>query len=302
MRSIAILVIFAALADAACVAVSSGKILAGDLAAAVPLFEGIDPGTPLGFAPLPGTQRVLSSRELTLIARRHGLEIGLAQPIPDMCVQRLVQPYSRENVKNALIQSLGVLAAELELIEFSSQPLPPGQLEFRLSGLSKPPESAPESPVIWRGRLIYDGHNSVAIWARVCITVQSSWFVATENISAGAAIRAEQVRTVNGRVFPYPAAASSSTEEIAGKVARRAILAGQRIIPNAIAEPADVAKGEKVRVKVLDGLAALSLDAIAQSSGKKGDIILVHNPSSGRNFRAVIEDKATVVVRPAPGN
>jgi flagella basal body P-ring formation protein FlgA len=52
---------------------------------------------------------------------------------------------------------------------------------------------------------------------------------------------------------------------------------------------------------VIDGSATLSLDTIAQSSGKKGESILVHNPSTGKNFRAVVEEKGKAITRSTPG-
>jgi len=292
--------ICAAFAEAGCIELDSGRILAGDLAAAIPPFQALDPATALGFAPLPGAERVLSSRELRLLAQRAGLEIGAAA-IPDLCVQRHVRPLSREDVQNALVQALETPSAEIELIDFSDQPLPLGRVEFHLASLNKPPASASRSPVIWRGRLIYDAGHTASVWAQVRITVERTWFVAEGNISTGTLIRAEQVQAAHGREFPFPAEFFRSADEIVGKIARRSIPAGQRFLSSAIEEPADVTQGQKTRVKVTDGGASLTLDAVAQSSGKKGDSILVHNPSTGRNFRAVVQDKGQVVVQTVPG-
>jgi flagella basal body P-ring formation protein FlgA len=300
MRTIAILTICAAFAKAGCIQLDSGRILAGDLAAAVPLFQALDPATTLGFSPLPGAERVLSSRELRLLAQRAGLEIGAAT-IPDLCVERHVRPLSRDDVQNALVQGLDTPGAEIELIDFSNQRLPVGRVEFRLASLNKPPISAPLSPVIWRGRLIYDADHTASVWAQVRITVERTWFVAEGDISTGAPIRAEQIRAAHGREFPFPAAPFHSPEEIVGKIARRSIPGGKRFLASAIEEPVDVTQGQSVRVKVRDGGASLTLDAVAQSSGKKGDSVLVHNPTTGRSFRAVVQDKGQVVVQTVPG-
>jgi len=54
-----------------------------------------------------------------------------------------------------------------------------------------------------------------------------------------------------------------------------------------------------VHVTVVNGAATITLDAIAQSSGTKGESILVHNPSSGRTFRALIEERGRVKVVPS---
>jgi flagella basal body P-ring formation protein FlgA len=271
------------------------------LLSAVSQFQALDPATPLGFTPLPGAQRLLSSRELGLIARQHGIEIGDGQVISSVCVERQVRPLAREDIQSALVQALGLPDIKIEVIEFSNQPLPLGRLEFPIAGLNKPSASMPQSPVIWRGQLVYDHTRSASIWAKVRLEVERTWFVAAENIPAGTTIRSEQLRAASGPEFPFQGPSFGSAESIVGKVARRNISAGQRILPSAVEEPADVTKGQKVRVQVIDGLASLSLECVAESSGKKGDSVLVHNPVSGRNFRAVIEDQGLVVVRSSTG-
>jgi flagella basal body P-ring formation protein FlgA len=301
MKTILISVLFAALARAGCLAVSSGQITVRDLRDAVPFLQELDPDTPLGFSPLPGTQRILSARELTLLAQRHGLTLVLGGPMPGVCVERLVRPISREDMQAALVAALNTANAELELIEFSEQPAPLGRLEFRRAGLNKPTLEAPNSPVVWRGRLVYDGQRSVMVWAKVKLSVDRVVVVAAQDIALGAVIGAEQIKEVHERQFPFVETSPASRESIIGKIARRTIPAGQGFALNALDEPRDISKGDKVHVSVIDGSATLSLDTIAQSSGKKGESILVHNPSTGKNFRAVVEEKGKAIMRSTPG-
>ena len=301
MRTIVILILAALAARAACISVPSDRILARHLAGAVALFQGLDPETPVGFAPMPGTQRILSGHELVLLAQRHGVLVIPGAVIPDVCVQREAQVILRDEMKAALLAALAIADANLELLEFTSQALPPGRLEFQRTALNKPPPSAPESPVVWRGRLIYDGQHSVVVWARVRITVERPFLIAAEEIPAGVVVRANQVKITSGRQFPFSSPSMDSREQVIGKVARRTIVAGQRIVLGALEEPKEVARGERVHVRVVDGPATLSFEGIAESAGKKGESILVRNPASGRNFRAVVEEKGKVVVRPVPG-
>jgi flagella basal body P-ring formation protein FlgA len=302
MKTILISLLLAALARAGCLAVSSGQIRVRDLGDAVPFLQELDPGTPLGFSPLPGTQRILSARELTLLAQRHGLALVSAGPVPSICVERLVRPISREDMQAALVAALNTPNAELELIEFSGQPAPLGRLEFRRAGLNKPPLAAPDSPVVWRGRLVYDGQRSVMVWAKVKLSVDRIVMVAAQDIAPGAAIGAEQIKEVHERQFPFVEPSRASRESIIGKIARRTIPAGQGFTLNALDEPREIAKGDKVQVSVIDGSATLSLDTIAQSSGKKGESILVHNPSTGKSFRAVVQEKGKATMRSTPGS
>jgi flagella basal body P-ring formation protein FlgA len=301
MRHVLILTAFTTLASAGCVQVSGEHIVAGDLFDAVPVLRALDAATVVGFAPTPGVQRVFSARELLLFARQHDLTFSSGMVFPMVCVVRETRPISPDDLKAALVASLGVASATVELIDYSNQQFAPGRLEFPLPGLNKPLADAPESPVIWRGRLIYDGQRSASVWAKVRITVAGPCLVAREAIAAGALIRADQVEEVSFHRFPFSVPALDSAQEVVGKIARRNVAAGQRFLANALEQPREVNKGDSIRVKVIDGLTSLSFEAVAESSGRIGDTIVVHNPSSGRNFRAVVEDKGRASVQSSPG-
>ena len=296
MRTVAILVVVAGLARAACVAVPSGNILVRDISTAIPLFQALDPDTVIGFAPFPGTIRVLSARDVLLIGRRYGLAPPPGEAAGSVCVERIVRYLSMEEVKAALLSALDIADVRLEVLEFSNQALPPGRLEFQHSGLNKPPRNNPETPVLWRGNLIYDDQRSLVVWAKVRISVVREIFLATETIPKGAVIRADQVASTPVRQFPS-LEPSPNGPSVIGKVARRALPAGQAIVAEALDDLQDVFRGEMVHVEAIEGGASIRFDAIAQSSGQKGEIILVHNPTSGRNFRALIEGREQVVVR-----
>ncbi len=295
MRLILILTYLAAALSGACVQVSSDKILVRDVLAAAPSLQGLDPETAVGFTPLPGTQRVIFGRELTLIARRQGLTISDA---PDVCVERELRSISADEMQSALTAALGIPDAQLELLEFSNQPLPLGRLEFQRSALNQPPRGAQETPVIWRGKLIYDGRHSAVVWAKVRIALERSVYIASEDVPTGALINDAQIKKINVKEFPSAAPSLDAPGDIVGKVARRRIPSGQRLVAGMLEEAKDVARGDIIQVRVIDGLATLSFEGIAESSGKKGETILVHNSASGRNFRAVVEQKGKALVRP----
>src|ERR1700687_1092100 len=301
MRTLLVLIFATLGAHAACVSVPSDRIVVRDLAGAVAIFQGLDPEMQVGFAPMPGTQRILAGRELILLAARHGVVVSPGSLVPDLCVQREAHVISRGEMKAALVAPVRIADADVELIEFTRQALPSGRLEFQHAALNKPPPSAPQSPVIWRGRVIYDGQHSAVVWAKVRITVERQILIAAEAIPAGTVVRAEQIKITSHRQFPFSAPSMDSPELAIGKVARRGIPAGQRIVAGALEEPKEVARGEKIHVRVIDGLATLSFEGIAESAGKKGESILVHNPASGRIFRGVLEEEGKVVVRPSPG-
>jgi flagella basal body P-ring formation protein FlgA len=302
MRTMLLLSVAWALARADCVPVSSDRILAGTLSDAVPFLRQLNAETPLGFSPLPGTQRIFSPRELALIAESHGLSVTTSGgALPSVCVERAVRPISTEQMNAALLTGLSRPDADLELVEFSRQPVPDGKLEFKRAGLNRPPLQAPDAAVLWTGRLIYDERRSVMVWAKVKISVYQTLLVAAEDIAAGTVIAAQAITEIHERQFPFVEPSPATRADIIGKRVRRLIPAGQKFSPGSLEQAKDIFTGDQVRVSVIDGSTTLSLDAIAQSSGTRGESILVHNPSSGKNFHAVIEEKGRVTVRSSPG-
>jgi flagella basal body P-ring formation protein FlgA len=303
-----LMIAFAGWAHAACITLPSDKILARDISAAVPQFQSLDPEAVLGFAPFPGTERVLSARDILAAAHRYGLIFPPGEHTPSLCVERLVRPLSVQEIRAALLAVLDPPGAEspanpqhvtLNILDFSNKAVPPGRLVFQIAALNRPPGTDPQIPVIWTGKLLYDGQHSLSVWTKVRISADREVFYAKETIPKGAVIAREQIATCLIPQFPFPEA-SLSYKSVLGKLARRDIPAGQRIVPEEMEDYMDVIRGETVHVRVVDGAATITLDAVAQSSGTKGETIPVHNTSSGKTFRAVIEERDRVVVPPAP--
>jgi flagellar basal body P-ring formation chaperone FlgA len=59
----------------------------------------------------------------------------------------------------------------------------------------------------------------------------------------------------------------------------------------------DIERGQRVSVEVTSGAARLRFDADAESSGRAGDTVLIHNPENGSLFQARVERKGKVVVQ-----
>jgi flagella basal body P-ring formation protein FlgA len=302
MRCLFIAISAGALLASECIRVSSNAIAVGDLAGAVPLLRSLDPKTVIGFTPVPGVERILSTRELLAIARQQGLQPEAGVQVPSVCVERAAYPIDPEQLDRVLQTALGVPAAHLVVLDFSRQPVPAGRMEFSISGLNKPPDDAPSSPIIWRGRLVYEGQRSLSIWAKVRVTVERGALIASEQIPAGSEVGAGQVEMRVAEEFPFSLPALDSVSQAVGKTTRRTIPAGQRIAAAALMETSDVVRGATVRVEAIDGQALLTLDAVAESSGRKGDQVTLRNPSTGRTFRGIVQDKGKVIVRPSPGD
>ena len=280
----------AAFALAGCLAVGAGsdRILAGDLAAGFAEWAAVPAETPLALAPAPGVQRVFRVLELRRLAERWSLS-----PVPDraICVTRPVAALTAGQMlaamQNAVQKELP--AARIELLDFSRQPAPAGELMFPVSGLRQGPAGG-----YWSGYVAYGGNRRFTLWARVKVMVAAARVVAAQDLKAGAALDRAQFRVETREEVPA-AGFVSAIEEAAGKVLRRSVARGTALRAEWL-EPAKVVlRGETVRVEAVRGGARLELECVAEASGAVGETIPVLNPVSKRRFQARVESKGRVV-------
>ena len=281
---------------AGCLAVNAShqSILPGDLLPAFPAMAGLPPDTAVAAAPAPGVARVFRAPELRMLGARFHIEAPAADRI---CVWRPVYPLQPERLREAMRRSLP--DARVELLDYSRQPAPEGDLEFPLSGL-RPSLWDASAAVLWMGEVRFAGRRRFGIWARAKVAVHVRRVLATADLHPDKPITPGEVRAVEREesftAEPYPA----SVEEVAGKCPQVAIRAGSAIRAAQLQPARDVLRGDAVVVEVRNGAARLKLEARAEGSGAAGDTIVVQNPESHRRFRARVEGKGLVSVE-APG-
>jgi flagella basal body P-ring formation protein FlgA len=278
----------AALTLTSCLAVSAGadRILAGDLAAAIPGLTVPAPGVPVALAPAPGVQRVFRAPELRRMAQRFGWE---GEPAGDICVERPVAPPDPARLLAAMRKALA--AGDVTILEYGRQPLPDGEIEFPASGLNPNAGGA-----LWIGYVRYAGTRRFSLWARVKVLVAAPRVIAVVDLAPGHAIAAEQVRRETRQEFPLALRFVVASGEAIGKWPRVPIRAGTEIQAGMLEEPQAVVRGETVTVEVNDGAAHLELEALAEASGAVGETIPVRNPESNKRFAARVTGKGRVSV------
>src|ERR1700722_12042867 len=82
-----------------CVPVAGERILAGDLARAVPAFASLPPELVLGYPPPPAPRRAYSPAELARLPGRYGLTV---EPGLEACLARPAGMLTRERVTAAM--------------------------------------------------------------------------------------------------------------------------------------------------------------------------------------------------------
>jgi len=283
---------FAPAQQPACRPVEGDRISARDLAAVLPEFSAAPPDALVSQAPVPGAQRVFHEAELRMLAHRFDIVLAAAE---DICFAWPLQPLNASRVAAAMQESLQVPSAKVEIVETISDHVPAGRLDFPLDRLGTPSPTGPTEPVLWRGDVVYGEGHRFPIWARVNLSMPCQRVVAGENLRAGQAIEARQLRATAGTCFPI-GAADLSVERVSGMVPIHAIAARTELRPDLLMPPNDVNRGDDVRVEVHSGAARLVLTARALTAGRSGDTISVRNPENNRTFQARITGKDVAVI------
>lgn len=277
-----------------CVVVDGDRILAADFARASAVFAGLPAGRPLAYSPTPGAKRLYSAAQLRRLARQHRLT---EEPGTEACFARATSLLTAEKITDVLRRVLGEPDAHLEVVDYSQRPIPRGEIEFTLAGLSSPSKSEPDKPVLWRGAVRYGGRRSVSIWARVRLSLPRVQVVALCDLSPGILIGAGDVIARTVEAFPEKDPPLAALEQAVGRLTVRRVRAGEAIFSSWLKLPNDVERDELVEVKVTSGLARLLFSAKAESSGHLGESVWVRNPESGKRFTATVVGRGQVEVR-----
>lgn len=276
-----------------CLDVDGDVILARDLAQALPVFSSLPPDTRIGYAPIPGVRRFFHASDLRRIAARYHIDLPIVSAI---CFERAMETLQPERVAGAMRHALGQPGARIEILELSRYPVPRGEVQFDRSTLPAAPSLGnAASPLLWRGFIRYGDHR-FAIWARARIVMRYARVVATEDLPAGRAIEAHQLRMEEYDAPPSNQPPPPSVDQVVGKLPRRPIPASAAVTALQLEEPKDIQRGELVGVEVRSGAAHLSLEGRALADGRKGDMIPVRNTSNGKIFSARIHDKGRVLL------
>jgi hypothetical protein len=215
---------------AACVETREDRILARDLAQAVPQLAAVPGDAVLGLAPRPGIERIIRPAEIRSFAARWSLPVEVSEPVCVTGRLRVIEAAEAQASLRAPVAALLGDAAAVDVLAISNRPVPEGELVFPASGWT----AEGKDRLRWRGYVVAASGAKYPVWA---------------------VIRAE-------------------TAAIRRPVRRPT--------------PKDVKAGDDVRVTVTVGAARLSLDALAETSGRAGERVLLKNRESGRRFAAVI--------------
>jgi flagella basal body P-ring formation protein FlgA len=284
MRHLLLLAILSGTSLPGCVPVTASRILARDLALADSRYSALPSTLVAGFTAEPGRTRTLTAAQLQRLARANGLDI---ENPADLCFEL---PVSRLKEDDAIAAMRRVLPPEaiLKLLEIQTLAAPAGDLEFFLAGL--------EPSGLWRGDVKYAETKKTPVWARVAITINYSAVVAATDLPADLAIPAGALRVEQKTGPMLHELTAASIADVAGRAPKRPVRAGALIPVALLTDPPDVHRGDSVRVEVRSGPALLHFDAIADAPARRGAIVELRNPASGKTFKARLDSPSTATV------
>ncbi|MFN7994719.1 MAG: flagellar basal body P-ring formation chaperone FlgA [Bryobacteraceae bacterium] len=284
-----VVVLWPAILFSDCQMVTGSRILARDFAQILPAFARVKPDLPIGFAPPAGSRREYRGPDMQRLAARLGISVD---PALHVCFTSPVETLSRDRIAAAIHVLLP--AAAVEVIEFTRQPVPSGELRFSVSDLPRHVSSDSLASIRWRGVICSPGRADFPVWAVVRIRVDTTCVAAEESLRPGLPIERRQLS--ERRCEGPPGLPEISG--IVGRSPRKTIAAGTIIEAGLLDEREDVTRGQRVAVDVLCGRTRLMLEGRAQSSGRRGDLIAIRNPATGRIFQARVTAEARVTVVP----
>jgi flagella basal body P-ring formation protein FlgA len=231
---------------------------------------------------------MLAASELGELAARYGIT---RQGTGRVCFERRTRVLTAEGIAAVMRETLGA-EAQIEVLDFVRAPVPQGQLVFPAGNLA----AAVDGTVMWRGFIRRDEKNRTPVWAKARVRGSFRQVVAVGDLKPGKPIPESAVREETRQGTPPSGAMAERIDQVAGRVVQRIIRAGTPVPLDAVAPPNEVVHGESVSVEVRCGAARLVFDGLAGSDGRKGQVVTVRNPASGKTFRARVEDRRKVAV------
>jgi flagella basal body P-ring formation protein FlgA len=284
-----------------CHMLQSDIVFARDVAAVVPAFAGVSGDFNLGYVPTSGEARILRGADLQRIAKNQKLDLD---GLPDVCFARETFVPQAGQLREAMLAELKLTGVKIEILSWSQQPAPVGEIVFPRDGMQLPQGMGTQRDVLWHGYVRYGDNHQFPVWAKVRITATFTRVVTAKSLPVGKPIQASQVRLESCEDFPFDETVARNLDEVVGYLSKRSLQAGSVIHKTQIEPAPDVARGDVIIVEVFADGAHLKLEGRAESAGVKGSTILVRNLSSGKDFPAQVTGKnqATVGVGLAEQN
>jgi flagella basal body P-ring formation protein FlgA len=246
--------------------------------------------------PDPGTSRWITTAEM----RQWGLSPRESLAAAGVCVERQQHPLQSEDVMKEIQVVLQQGHGNAHLAGITSvQPLlvPKGHLRLAPSGFQLLSANDGFCSFLWRGAVEFDSHRLIGVKVLGRYQAEAVRFVAKRKLQPGDVLGANDYEVITEPGCPQAAETQPASPE--GSVMRRAMNQGDNIEAAALKAPTVVEEGAAVRVIASAGGVSVSIEAIAEKPGRRGESVFVQNKESGKRIRVLLTGKGEASARVA---
>jgi flagella basal body P-ring formation protein FlgA len=235
--------------------------------------------------PDPGTRRWITAAEM----RQWGLSPRESLAAAGVCVERQQHPLQSEEVMREIQVALQQDHGGAHLAGITSvQPLlvPKGHLRLPASGFQLLSDSSGFCSFLWRGAVEFDSHRLIGVRILGRYQAETVRYVAKRNLQPGDVLSASDYEVTAKAGCSRGAEGEPASPE--GSIIRRALNEGDKIDAAVLRAPTVVEQGTAVRVIALAGGASVTIEAIAEKPGRRGESVFVQNKETGKRIRVLL--------------
>ena len=265
-----------------CVAVEGPEVQVMALAPFVDRAQFSQMDRILTSTPDPGTRRWITVAEM----RQWGLSPRESLAAPGVCVERQLYPLQSEEVMREIQVALQRDHGSAHLARITSvQPLlvPKGHLRLPASGFQLLSAGGGFCSFLWRGSVEFDSHRLIGVRILGRYQAGTVRFAAKRSLQPGDVLGASDYEVT--KEAGCSRGAEGEPESPEGSIIRRALNEGDNIDAAVLRAPIVVEQGTAVRVVALVGGASVSIEAIAEKPGRRGESVFVQNKQTGKRIR-----------------
>lgn len=238
-------------------------------------------------SPAPGTRRWITAAEL----RQWGLAPRLDVGAPGICLERRLKPLQSEAVRLQIESALQSARGKVQLLGVTSiQPalFTEGELSMPPAGFQLLSANEGVCSFLWRGSIEYDTHSRTPVRVLGRYRSETVRFVAKRDLLAGDDLNAIDYERISEPGCPHD---SVGTKPLEGAILRRDVRKGAAIEASMLKAPAVVEEGSVIRVMASAGGASVSVEAVAEATGRQGENVFVRIRESGKRIRVLLKRK-----------
>jgi flagella basal body P-ring formation protein FlgA len=271
-----------------CVVVEGPWVRARDLSSVGQVWASMAPEQTLFPAPRPGVRRFLQPAELQ---RLSGDTAAAPEPTATLCVERAARALTPEQmlpaIEDAWLRAGGTAGAAIEILDHAKILVPEGEIEFGRMPSASPGGCHDGNTVVWRGRLKYDGNQSIPIWASVRIASRSTMLAYQRDLPAGSIIADGDIASKDHDCLLPPAGQLVEASQAIGRRLKNPVRRGDIVRVTQLGLIRDVDRGEVVAVSI-PGLDSVQIRALALTGGRLGELVVLQNPVTHGRFQAKV--------------